>query len=287
MLLAMILAATPQSGDLIKLFRDKDAVLIRAPAAEAVPLGTELDVCGDAQCTRVVGKALVVEVKGGLLRLTLDDEAQQAKGSHVRVPRAEARSPTAAAAASPQAAPRAQRWPPLPVRLPAGNRPRLPLTVKLRGDLPILTNHSKKPLTGCRGYFSDGRRLGTDGFRAEEEFDPYPDPPGDLLLKCEQGQARFPLGEGGAAPGSELRGHAELRFGSVTVYNDGPTAWTGCELRLPGPKRYMLSALKGEDRDSVRVGLFSEIDPRSGSVFVTCDQGESLLMFDGSQPAVP
>jgi hypothetical protein len=78
-----------------------------------------------------------------------------------------------------------------------------------------------------------------------------------------------------------LEGSAKIiGFGparQITVNNDGDTDWTGCELRLPTNKRYLLKFLQAHDHESVVLPKFNqdgvELDKPLDQITVKCEQG--------------
>ena len=88
-------------------------------------------------------------------------------------------------------------------------------------------------------------------------------------------------------PAKALKGHAVLGgigpAKRITVYNDGTTKWTNCEVRLPNNRHYKMAQLNAADQDGIMITRFdqdgTELDRPLDGVMVRCDQGASHFNF--------
>lgn len=98
-----------------------------------------------------------------------------------------------------------------------------------------------------------------------------------VALPKEQSQAEASPTQGPP----RLRGHAEFSglVKRLVVYNDGPGRWTGCELRFPNNKRYLMPKLEAGDSETVMLMRFEQDGvPRAlplDWVRVRCKEGEA------------
>ena len=90
------------------------------------------------------------------------------------------------------------------------------------------------------------------------------------------------------AGSGSLKGHVKvLGFGPLTkkmiLYNEGSTAWTQCELRLPNNKHYKLPKLDAADQERILFSRFVQdgtaYDKPIDSVTVKCAEGEAKFTF--------
>lgn len=97
--LAVVLGCTAfAEGDVAKVFVDKGSTYLRSE--KKLKVGDELVMVTDAAGATEAGHALVMEVNGALVRVTLDDEAAKANAKFARLS-----APVAAKSAAPAAKP--------------------------------------------------------------------------------------------------------------------------------------------------------------------------------------
>lgn len=277
--LAVVLGCTAfAEGDVAKVFVDKGSTYLRSE--KKLKVGDELVMVTDAAGATEAGHALVMEVNGALVRVTLDDEAAKANAKFARLsapvaaksaaPAAKP-APVVAAAAPAAAAPAAAQPPPptppaaaAPPAPPALTGPTLKGRLEANGFRAVAYNDSPTPWTGCEFRFSDGgfHDIGTVGAMSDEssvliKFTWPPDPPfNGVTVKCAEGEAFFKFSEPAAK--HALDGFAEVDGSRVTINNSGDTEWTRCDVRKPDGTHYVMGRLKAHDRDSARGGAFQK-----------------------------
>ena len=269
--------------DVLKAFSDQGSLFVRTPTANAVSVGDELSMVSDAQGTKEVGKAVVMEVTGPLARLSLDEASAKAKAKFVRVaaakkPPAPAPEPKPVVAVAPAAAP--------PPRVAAG--PSLVGRAE-KGALRLTVyNDSATPWSDCELKVADGRSYRMEGVAAHADDGVMwvkfsgppraPEPPYDnVLVRCDEGETRFFFANP-TSPGA-LKGYVENAGGGrVIVHNASDLAWSRCDVRKPDGSHYVLGSLKAKDQESIRSGLFAKeavAEIPITSVHVSCKQGEA------------
>ncbi|MBJ6764427.1 hypothetical protein JGU66_26955 [Myxococcaceae bacterium JPH2] len=279
----------------VKLFIDAGNPFLHVDAKDAPSVGDEVTLFADANGTKAVGTAVVMEVKGALVRLNADAVKSGAKFARAIKPAPEA---TPAPAAAPAAAP-AQAPAPAPVAVepPPSAPPAPPAEAaepapRLRGSLAsglvrvTIHNNSEEAWTGCMLRFSDERfyklgrvSAGADDTVMKVKFSSPPVPPTDrVTVKCFQGEAEFLYAE--PARPAALKGYAVGDGDRVTVFNQSDKDWTQCDVRKPDGSHYVLGNLEAGDQNSIRGGLFKK-DPKPGVQWLKliCAEGELETSF--------
>ncbi len=270
-LLAVSSAAFAQ--DVLKVFEDKGSFFVRVDKKRPLAVGAELSMATDAAGTKAAGSAIVMELKGALARITLDEEAAKANARYAVIP-AEGKP---AAAAAPAPAP-AEKRPQLKGRLETGVR-------------IGIVNESDINWTECELRFDDGRfyPLGQLGAHSDDTVLPFkfsrpPGPPEPLydhvLVSCDEGDTKF-MFDNLRSPG-KLKGYVEnLGGGRIIVHNSGDTDWHRCDVRKPDKSHYIMEKLSARDQESIRSGNFikeKEPEPPKATVLVLrCKEGELSL----------
>ncbi len=296
-MLLLSFAAWGDAPKTAKTFVDKGSTYVRSERPLVV--GDELTMATDATGATVAGHAIVMEVNGALVRVSLDEEADKKKAKFVRItnpwpapPPAPAPAPAAPAVAAPAPAPaapaaaRAEPPPapekvlPLPPPPPTGG-PVLQGRLESNPFRVEAHNDSRELWTDCEFKFSDGRwhKVGNIRPMSDEstvflKFSSPPDPPFDsVVVKCLEGQSTFKFSEPAAA--HQLKGFAEKDGSRVMVTNSGETPWTQCDVRKPDGSHYVMGTLKPHDRDSARGGAFvKEPDGTPKTLTLTCREGQ-------------
>src|SRR5687767_11369907 len=84
-LLLALAAPAASAQELARLFTDKGSTYLRSPSASTLVLGNELPAFSDASGTKGVGKVIVMEVVGQLVRVSFEDDATKAAAKYVRI----------------------------------------------------------------------------------------------------------------------------------------------------------------------------------------------------------
>lgn len=256
-------------SDVTKVFVDRGSTYLRSE--KKLKVGDELVMVTDAAGTAEAGHALVMEVNGALVRVTLDEDAEKAKAKFARL------------ASPPKAQPVEQAatlaLPPPPLPAPTGSM--LKGRLEANAFRVVAHNDSHTPWTDCEFRFSDGgyRNIGTVRAMSDEssvlmKFSWPPEPAySGVTVKCAEGEAFFKFSEPAAK--HALDGFAEADGSRVTINNTGNTEWTRCDVRKPDGTHYVMGRLKAHDRDSARGGAFvkapEETKPRW--LTLTCKEG--------------
>jgi hypothetical protein len=249
-----------------KIFSDKGSTYFRTDNHKVLSIGAELDALDSA--SKPVGKVVVMEVNGALARISLDDDATRAGAKLVALPKV-------ALASHHDASP--------PFTPPELAHAR-PLSGRIEdGALRVtISNDSDQSWGQCTIVYSDGRYYDvgevvkhTDDTVMKLKFSSPPAPPYDHLeMVCSEGASKFYFDKP-QSPAGSLRGYATNEGrGSVMVYNQSETAWTGCDVRKPDGTHYVLGNLKGHQSDSIDRGRFKKEEDASPKwIELRCKEG--------------
>ncbi|MBK7857685.1 MAG: hypothetical protein IPJ65_03445 [Archangiaceae bacterium] len=206
-------------ADTAKLFTDKGSTYFRADKKKPVEVGTELDVAADASASKLLGKAVVMEVTGALARVNLDDDA--ARGGKFVVLASSA--PAAAAAQATLVVQDDDEAPKAPVYVGTGK--------KLQGRLEQnglhfgWHNDSDASWTSCRLVHSDQswfdvgevvKHSEDSVLRVKLGGAPPPPPYDHIKVVCAEGQSKFYF-DRPSEPKGTLKGYARNDGGSIIL----------------------------------------------------------------------
>jgi hypothetical protein len=276
--LTMLLSAAAFGDDaVVKVFNDKGSLFVKADPAHMLTVGTEVKMASDAAGKKAAGTALVMEVTGQLVRITLDDDAAKAGAKYARLPEAKA-----AAAAAPAVAP------------PAVVDPKQPKLVGHLENGPLrvsISNGSDTKWTECQLRFNDGRfyDLGELAPHADDtvvtlKFTRPAGPPepvyDHVVITCDEGETKF-IFANPHSPGA-LSGYVEnLGGGRIIVHNMSEQTWNRCDIKKPDQTHYVMEKLRAKDQESIRSNNFIKektLDAAPATVLaLVCKQGQMQI----------
>ncbi len=268
-LTALLAVEAFAEGDVAKVFVDKGSTYLRSE--KKLKVGDELVMVTDAAGTAEAGHALVMEVNGALVRVTLDEDAQKASAKFARLSAPPQVKPVAPAKPVAPVAPVAVAPPepmaPAPVVAAAPGPVTGPLLkgrIEANGFRTVAYNDSTTSWNDCEFRFSDGghHNIGLVRPMSDEsslliKFDWPPEPAfSGVTVKCAEGEAFFKFNEPAAK--HALNGFAEADGSRVSITNSGDTDWSRCDVRKPDGSHSVVSRMKAHDRESIRGGAFKK-----------------------------
>ncbi|MHB8878363.1 MAG: hypothetical protein ACYC8T_32100 [Myxococcaceae bacterium] len=277
-LLALLVSTAAPAQEVVKVFSDKGSFFLRAPKKHPLGMGEEVTMVTDAQGAKPVGTAIVMEVTGALVRISLDEESTKAGARFARLPVAAAAKPRpateVAVAAKPADKPPA--LPPLKGRLENG-----PIRV-------TLNNEGDVAWTGCELRFDDGSHYDLGELAAHTEDTvmkiKFKSPPGPLddhvVVRCDEGETKFVFANP-QSPG-DLKGYVENTGGGrVIVHNTSDVAWNRCDVRKVDRSHYVMGSLKARDHETIGSRNFKKEDePSTAATELSLRCKEGMLKVD-------
>lgn len=269
-----LLVSTAAWSQTIKVFQDKGEFFLKVDKKKPVAVGADIEMFSDAEGTKPAGSALVMEVKGALARITLDEDAAKANARFAKVGAAAA----AEAKPTPSVATRKKE--------PEPNLPQL--KGRLSSGLRVVVNNdSDTTWTECTLKYDDGRyyEIGEVPSNSDDtvlviKFKRPPSPPEPLydhvVVTCDQGETKM-FFNNPRSPG-DLKGYAEnMGGGRVDIHNTSDVTWQRCDVRKPDRTHFVLASLKPRDKETIRSGAFvkeaEQAEPPATELAINCKQG--------------
>jgi hypothetical protein len=276
--MVLALAALPSFAgtkpEAARIFTDQGAQYLRTDNKRSLAVGAEL-VATDESKKQPVGKVVIMEVRGSLARISLDEDATKAGARYALIPEAK---PAAAAPAPATPAP-------APPAAPAAK-----LSASLEPGMRIrYANLSDQDWTGCSLRTDEGKTLDVGDVPKHSEdttmkfkLKSPPDPVYDhLTVSCSEGASKFYFARPNAPEGA-LKGYATNDKGSVVVFNQGANSWSACDVTKPDGTHYVLGNLKASDSDSIDKGRFVREQQAKGQGWLElrCKEGAFRVNVD-------